>query len=92
MTWTNLARLQQREKLQAYNTVADAVQLIKAANKIVILTGAGISQYSYFWTQVQIHNMTLGVSCGIPDFRSKDGLYAGLKERTEYDLDDPQQM
>lgn len=34
----------------------------------------------------------ISVSCGIPDFRSKDGLYAALKERGEYDLDDPQQM
>lgn len=33
-----------------------------------------------------------GVSCGIPDFRSRDGLYASLKDRGEYDLDDPQQM
>ncbi|KAF9266765.1 SIR2-domain-containing protein [Marasmius fiardii PR-910] len=30
-----------------------------------------------------------GVSCGIPDFRSRNGLYASLGE---YDLDDPQQM
>jgi NAD-dependent SIR2 family protein deacetylase len=34
----------------------------------------------------------ISVSCGIPDFRSRDGLYATLKERGEYDLDDPQQM
>ncbi|KAF7357640.1 Deacetylase sirtuin-type domain-containing protein [Mycena sanguinolenta] len=34
----------------------------------------------------------ISVSCGIPDFRSRDGLYASLKERGEYDLDDPQQM
>jgi NAD-dependent SIR2 family protein deacetylase len=33
-----------------------------------------------------------GVSCGIPDFRSRDGLYASLKDKEEYDLDDPQQM
>jgi hypothetical protein len=33
-----------------------------------------------------------GVSCGIPDFRSRDGLYASLKERGEWELDDPQQM
>lgn len=36
--------------------------------------------------------MFLGVSCGIPDFRSRDGLYASLKARGDYDLDDPQQM
>jgi NAD-dependent histone deacetylase SIR2 len=34
----------------------------------------------------------VSVSCGIPDFRSRDGLYASLKQRSEYDLDDPQQM
>ncbi|KAJ7623240.1 SIR2-domain-containing protein [Roridomyces roridus] len=34
----------------------------------------------------------ISVSCGIPDFRSRDGLYASLKQRGEYDLDDPQQM
>ncbi|KAG5638568.1 hypothetical protein H0H81_011914 [Sphagnurus paluster] len=33
-----------------------------------------------------------GVSCGIPDFRSRDGLYASLKDRGQYDLDDPQQI
>jgi len=64
-----------RDKLTQYNTISDAVQLIKASNRIVILTGAGIS-----------------VSCGIPDFRSRDGLYASLKDRGDYDLDDPQQM
>ncbi|KAJ7836947.1 DHS-like NAD/FAD-binding domain-containing protein [Mycena leptocephala] len=34
----------------------------------------------------------VSVSCGIPDFRSRDGLYASLKQRSEYDLDDPQQI
>ncbi|KXN87667.1 NAD-dependent protein deacetylase hst1 [Leucoagaricus sp. SymC.cos] len=34
----------------------------------------------------------ISVSCGIPDFRSRDGLYASIKSRGEYDLDDPQQM
>jgi len=31
-----------------------------------------------------------GVSCGIPDFRSRDGLYSTLGGY--YELDDPQQM
>ncbi|EIW79042.1 DHS-like NAD/FAD-binding domain-containing protein [Coniophora puteana RWD-64-598 SS2] len=64
-----------REKLPQYNTVADAVALLRNSRRIVVLTGAGIS-----------------VSCGIPDFRSRDGLYASLKEKGEYELDDPQQM
>ncbi|KAG1793087.1 DHS-like NAD/FAD-binding domain-containing protein [Suillus plorans] len=64
-----------REKLSQYNTIADAVSLIQASKRMVVLTGAGIS-----------------VSCGIPDFRSHNGLYAMLKERGTYELDDPQQM
>ncbi|KAI5828147.1 SIR2-domain-containing protein [Schizophyllum commune Tattone D] len=67
--------LRMREKLPQYNTINDAANLIKGAQRIMILTGAGIS-----------------VSCGIPDFRSSTGLYANLKERGEYDLDDPQEM
>ncbi|KAI0825782.1 SIR2-domain-containing protein [Irpex lacteus] len=34
----------------------------------------------------------ISVSCGIPDFRSRTGIYAMLQEKGEYDLDDPQQM
>ncbi|KAJ6581477.1 SIR2-domain-containing protein [Mycena capillaripes] len=67
--------LQLRDKLPHYNSVEDALRLIRDSRKIIILTGAGIS-----------------VSCGIPDFRSRDGLYASLKQRGDYDLDDPQQM
>ncbi|ETW79289.1 hypothetical protein HETIRDRAFT_387618 [Heterobasidion irregulare TC 32-1] len=67
--------LQMREKVPQYNTIDDAVNLIKVSKRILILTGAGIS-----------------VSCGIPDFRSENGLYANLKDRGEYELDDPQQM
>ncbi|TFK39446.1 DHS-like NAD/FAD-binding domain-containing protein [Crucibulum laeve] len=68
-------QLRMRDKLPQYNTIDDAVNLIRNSQRILILTGAGIS-----------------VSCGIPDFRSRDGLYASLKDRGEYDLDDPQQM
>lgn len=67
--------LRLRDKLGQYNTISDAVNLIRSSRRILILTGAGIS-----------------VSCGIPDFRSRDGLYASLKDHGEYDLDDPQQM
>lgn len=41
------------------NSIAEFVQVLKKAKKIVVIAGAGIS-----------------VSCGIPDFRSKDGIYA----------------
>ncbi|RPD64181.1 SIR2-domain-containing protein [Lentinus tigrinus ALCF2SS1-7] len=67
--------LEARERLVTYNTIDDAVNLIAAAKRILILTGAGIS-----------------VSCGIPDFRSRNGLYASLQESGEYDLNDPQEM
>jgi NAD-dependent histone deacetylase SIR2 len=58
----------------------------------MILTGAGISEDSPAASMFASDQRFLGVSCGIPDFRSRDGLYASLKERGEYDLDDPQQM
>jgi NAD-dependent deacetylase sirtuin 1 len=61
-----------REKLDDVNTLDDVVRLLKNANKIVVLTGAGIS-----------------VSCGIPDFRSENGLYNRLGE---YNLPNPQCM
>ncbi|PCH44426.1 SIR2-domain-containing protein [Wolfiporia cocos MD-104 SS10] len=67
--------LQFRRKSPDYNTIEDAVRLIRQRKQILILTGAGIS-----------------VSCGIPDFRSRNGLYASLQESGEYELDDPQQM
>ena len=67
--------LRHRTKLPQYNTVSDAVDLLKNANKIMVLSGAGIS-----------------TSCGIPDFRSSNGLYAQLAEDGKWDLDDPQDM
>ncbi|GLB43369.1 putative sir2 family protein [Lyophyllum shimeji] len=67
--------LRARDRLTQYNTISDAVNLIRSSRRVIILTGAGIS-----------------VSCGIPDFRSRDGLYATLKDRVEYELNDPQEM
>jgi NAD+-dependent protein deacetylase SIR2 len=66
-------RLRRRERLAQHNTPEDAIELIKNARKIVVLTGAGIS-----------------VSCGIPDFRSRDGIYASLEGK--YELDEPENM
>lgn len=34
----------------------------------------------------------ISVSCGIPDFRSKDGIYAILRDDQNYQLDDPSDM
>ncbi|PVG04683.1 SIR2-domain-containing protein [Serendipita vermifera] len=68
--------LRKRDRIGNYDTVGDAVKLLWRAQKILVLTGAGIS-----------------VSCGIPDFRSPDGIYAKIKASGQYDdLEDPQQM
>lgn len=48
--------------------------LLRTCNKIIVLTGAGVS-----------------VSCGIPDFRSIDGIYRRLAKDFP-DLPDPQAM
>eukprot|EP00736_Rhodelphis_marinus_P001387 Rmarinus@m.25883 len=49
-----------------------AVELLRNATSVMVLTGAGIS-----------------VSCGIPDFRSENGLYSMMDE---YSLPEPQMM
>lgn len=36
-----------RERLPQYGTVQDAVNLITASRRILVLTGAGISKYEY---------------------------------------------
>jgi Sir2 family len=97
-SWTSLtifASLRQRDKLPQHNTIDNAVELIRKSQRILILTGAGISMFNHFWFSllfIFLRAFPIGVSCGIPDFRSRDGLYASLKNQGEYDLDDPQQM
>jgi hypothetical protein len=46
---------------------------------------------SDFHLVIYLPSIATGVSCGIPDFRSRDGVYATLKDG-DYQLDDPQQM
>lgn len=63
-----------RKKLTQYNTIGDAINLIKNSKNIVVLSGAGIS-----------------TSAGLPDFRSRNGIYVQIHE--EYpDLHDPKFM
>lgn len=70
----NLLHLPSRKKLDNFNTIDDAIELINRSSNIIVLTGAGVS-----------------VSCGIPDFRSRNGIYARLKE--DYpDLPNPESM
>uniref|UniRef100_A0A1B0D9H0 protein acetyllysine N-acetyltransferase n=1 Tax=Phlebotomus papatasi TaxID=29031 RepID=A0A1B0D9H0_PHLPP len=63
-----------RHKLPHINTVDDTVRLLKHSQRILVLTGAGVS-----------------VSCGIPDFRSRDGIYRRLAVDFP-DLAEPQAM
>ncbi|XP_065834909.1 NAD-dependent protein deacetylase sirtuin-1-like [Oscarella lobularis] len=63
-----------RPKLAHVNTIDDALSLLKSSQRILVLTGAGVS-----------------VSCGIPDFRSRNGIYARLAEDFP-DLPSPQAM
>lgn len=50
-----------RKKLPQYNTLEDAINLIRKSNKIMVLSGAGIS-----------------TSAGLPDFRSRNGIYVQI--------------
>lgn len=77
MLWNMLVSMLEppkRKKLKDYNTIEDAVELIKNSHRIMVLSGAGIS-----------------TSAGLPDFRSRDGIYVQIHE--EYpDLTDPKSM
>jgi len=69
-----LDELPKRTCLSTCKMMKDVVHLLRTCNKIVVLTGAGVS-----------------VSCGIPDFRSRNGVYARLAVDFP-DLPDPQSM
>ncbi|EDW63835.2 NAD-dependent histone deacetylase sirtuin-1 [Drosophila virilis] len=76
--WDYLAHLlnepKRRTKLSNVNTFDDVIELVHKSERIIVLTGAGVS-----------------VSCGIPDFRSTNGIYARLAHDFP-DLPDPQAM
>ena len=61
-----------RRRMKTFETVDDAVELLKSAQNVIVLAGAGIS-----------------TSVGIPDFRSKDGLYNGIAKKR---FADPQEL
>ncbi|CAH1407969.1 unnamed protein product [Nezara viridula] len=74
LIFSYLSEPPRRNPLPKVHSLDHVVQLIKQSNKIIVLTGAGVS-----------------VSCGIPDFRSKDGVYARLAVDFP-NLPDPQAM
>lgn len=69
-----LSQPPKRRRLTHVNTLDHVVELIGRSQRIIVLTGAGVS-----------------VSCGIPDFRSRDGVYARLAAEFP-SLPDPQSM
>ena len=95
-----------RQKLPDINTFEQVLHLLKTRKKIVVLTGAGVRYTTTYWSQHQrmmgvwssygiqccsLCFYQVSVSCGIPDFRSRNGIYARLA--VEYpDLPDPQSM
>lgn len=82
-----------RQKLPRYNSVTDAVKLLRESKNIIVLTGAGVcSAFTQpLILQVKlIRQIQISTSLGIPDFRSKDtGLYSKLEH---LGLSDPQEV
>lgn len=81
-----------RQKLPQYNTVDDAVKLLRESKNVIVLTGAGVSlSASCHSTKFILTRFPqVSTSLGIPDFRSKDtGLYSKLEH---LGLSDPQEV
>lgn len=83
-----------RQKLDEYNSVEDAVDLLKNSKNIIVITGAGVSgELGLYNYKIKAHCSLvyqISTSLGIPDFRSKDtGLYSRLEH---LGLSDPQEV
>lgn len=86
--------LSKRLKLPQYNTIEDAVDLLKKSKNIILLTGAGVSlntnSASVSGKKCLTGRHQISTSLGIPDFRSKEtGLYTKLEH---LGLSDPQEV
>jgi len=82
--------VRQRKVLEQYQTLDDAVELIRTRKNILILTGAGISvscgSKSFSFLNFMLNSFLL-----VPDFRSRNGIYARLREEFP-ELPNPQSM
>lgn len=99
----NISEPPKRKKRKDINTLEDVVRLLHESKRILVLTGAGVCKYylclrkysalvSEPFRQLPVFFfLQVSVSCGIPDFRSRDGIYARLAVDFP-DLPDPQAM
>lgn len=103
----NISEPPKRKKRKDVNTLDDVVKLLKESKRILVLTGAGVcftvcitlSAGNYMSVTPECRLLSflsfsflqVSVSCGIPDFRSRDGIYARLAVDFP-DLPDPQAM
>jgi hypothetical protein len=68
--------LQPRSLLKEYTNFDHAVELIKESKQIIFILGAGISVCKFINKDCEFTK----VSCGIPDFRSREGLFESIKK------------
>lgn len=78
------------------------VTILKTALARILRRREKLPQYNTVDDAVELLNRSrnivvlggagISTSCGIPDFRSKDGIYAQLQKEGRYDLADPQDM
>ncbi|KAN0061606.1 NAD-dependent histone deacetylase sir2 [Thecaphora frezii] len=76
--------------------------LLKTALSRILRNRNRLTQYSTLDDAVRLISTSrrivvlsgagISVSCGIPDFRSRDGIYAQLERDGEFELDDPTDM
>lgn len=82
--------LNKRTKLPQYNTIDDAVDLLRTSKNIIVLTGAGVDHVIPSFVGRLTNTIQISTSLGIPDFRSKEtGLYSQLQH---LGLSDPQEV
>jgi len=66
--------------IKEISTIEELINRLRTLKKIIVITGAGI-QHQFVLVNFIINSIVKGisVSCGIPDFRSKDvGIYNNL--------------